>query len=112
MTSRWHGKIGFGVTQEVRKGVWKNVIEERTYYGNISSVRKTSESQSYSTNDDLQINAKISVLLDGYLSLNCASIRYAEYMGALWKVKEVSPDTDRPRLFLTLGGVYASNSDE
>ena len=110
MTSRWYGKIGFGITKEVRKGVWKPVIEDREYYGNIISVKKTAEQQSYSTNDNLMINAKISILDDGYLSSNCASIRYVEFMGTLWKVREIAPEY--PRLVLTLGGLYESNSSE
>lgn len=110
MTSRWHGKIGFGVTKESGKGIWKPTIEEREYYGNIISVRKTAESQPYSINDTLRINSKISIIDDGFISVNCATIRYVEFMGALWKVAEVTPEY--PRLVLTLGGVYESNSNE
>ena len=110
MTSRWHGKIGFGVTKEIGKGIWKPTIEEHEYYGNIISVRKTAESQPYSTNDALRINSKISIIDDGFISVNCATIRYVEFMGALWKVAEVTPEY--PRLVLTLGGVYESNSNE
>lgn len=110
MTSRWYGKIGFGVTKDVGKGVWKPTIEEREYYGNIISVRKTAESQPYSTNDTLRINTKISIIDDGFISVNCATIRYVEFMGALWKVAEVTPEY--PRLVLTLGGVYERNANE
>ena len=110
MTSRWYGKIGFGITKEVRKGFWKSVIEERDYYGNILTVRQSLENQSYSTNDDLIINAKISILDDGFIGANCASIRYVEFMGALWRIREVAPEY--PRLVLTLGGVYNGNSNE
>ena len=62
MTSRWHGKIGFGVTKEIGKGIWKPTIEEREYYGNIISVQKTAESQPYFTNDAIRINSKISII--------------------------------------------------
>ena len=110
MTSRWYGKIGFGVTKEIAKGCWKFVVEEREYYGNIISIRQIAENQSYSTNDDLRINAKISILDDGFIGANCASIRYIEFMGALWRIREVSPEY--PRLVLTLGGAYERNSDE
>ena len=110
MTSRWYGKIGFGVTKDVGKGVWKPTIEEREYYGNIISVRKTAESQPYSTNDTVRINTKTSIIDDGFISVNCATIHYVEFMGALWKVAEVTPEY--PRLVLTLGGVYESNSNE
>ena len=109
MTSRWYGKIGFGVTEETHKGVWKSEIEEREYYGNIISVRQSKEKQSNSTNDNIRINSKISIIDDGYISVNCASIRYVEFMGALWKVTEVEPEY--PRLVLTLGGVYDRDSN-
>lgn len=110
MTSKWYGKVGFGITKEVKKGVWRPVIEEREYYGNVITLRKTASNRTNSTNDELTINSKISIIDDGYLSMNCTTIRYVEFMGAKWKVTDITPEP--PRLVLTLGGVYVDNSDE
>ena len=47
---------------------------------------------------------EISVIADAYVNKNIQSIRYVEFMGAKWKVKSIS--VHRPRLELTIGGVY------
>ena len=108
--NRWYGKIGFGETVEVRKGVWKPQMVERKYYGEIVEYRKRLLAQSNSTNDNLTIDAQISVMADEYISSNCSTICYVEFMGALWKVTNITPAP--PRLILTLGGVYDGNSDD
>lgn len=110
MTRRWYGKVGVGETVEVKKGVWRPRIMEYYYRGDIIVYSRRMQNQSYSTNDDLQITAKLSILADEYLSVHCATIKYVEFMGALWKVDDISPEDHR--LVLTLGGVYNDNSDE
>ena len=107
--NRWYGKIGFGVTVEVRKGIWKPQIVERNYYGDVLTFHKRMSSQSNSTNDNLNIDAQISVMADNYITSNCSTIRYVEFMGGMWKVSSIVPEP--PRLLLTLGGVYNANDD-
>ena len=55
-------------------------------------------------NDDLTIANTLSILADPTLYKHFDSIKYAEIMGAIWKVTEVQ--IDYPRLTLTLGGLY------
>lgn len=107
--NRWYGKIGFGVTVEVRKGVWRQEIVERKYYGDIVDYRKRLQHQSNSTNNNLEIDAQISVMADSYITSNCSTISYVEFMGALWRVSSITPAS--PRLLLTLGGVYNADTD-
>ena len=107
--NRWYGKIGFGATVEIRKGVWKPQIVERRYYGDILEFSKRLQAQQNSTNDDLTMNVQLSVMADNYITSNCSTIRYVEFMGGLWKVSSVVPEP--PRLLLTLGGVYNANSE-
>lgn len=108
--TKWYGRIGFGATVETRKGIWEPVIEERHYYGDIQQYKKHLQSQNNSTNDDLTIDVQISVMADNYLTSNCSTIRYVEFMGALWKVTSITPEL--PRLILTLGGVYNDNDTD
>ena len=108
--NRWYGKIGFGATVEVRKGVWRQEIVERNYYGDIVDYHKRYQSQSNSTNNNLEIDAQISVMADNYITSNCSTISYVEFMGALWRVSSITPAS--PRLLLTLGGLYNGESDQ
>ena len=107
--NRWYGKIGFGATVEVRKGVWRQEIVERKYYGDIVDYRKRLQPQPNSTNNNLEIDAQISVMADSYITSNCSTISYVEFMGTLWRVSSVTPAS--PRLLLTLGGVYNADTD-
>lgn len=100
---RFCGKVGYVVSEETRPGVWKEVITERTYYGDV--LRNSSKWESgYGINDNININNEISVLADEYMYEHFSNIRYVEFMGANWKVNTARPE--RPRIILTLGGLY------
>ena len=100
---RFHGKVGYGATVEVRPGVYEDQVQEFPYFGDIirNSV-KTREGQS--VNNDLTVTNSISVVADAYARANFFSIRYVEWSGVLWSVDEA--EIQYPRLILRLGGVY------
>ena len=102
--AKFYGVIGYAETKETTPGVWTEEITEHTYFGDIldNNVRRVTNSDS--TNDDLRINVKISIVSDPYAINHFHSICYVQFMGAKWKVTDVTPSF--PRLILTLGGVY------
>lgn len=101
--ARWYGSVGFVESKETKPGVWTPEITERTYFGEIiQNFRKLESSDQ--VNDDVNVSNKISIVADPYAELNFHKIRYAEFMGAKWKVGNV--EVQRPRLILTLGGVW------
>lgn len=101
--AKFCGIIGFAETAETVPGVWKEVITERRYKGDvIRNVRKLENSGD--VNDDVNISNEISIIADAYANNNLFSIRYVEFMGAKWRITSV--DVKPPRLVLTLGGVY------
>ena len=55
-------------------------------------------------NDDLVLNNQLSIVADAYANQHFFAIRYVRWMGALWKITNV--EVQRPRLLLTVGGVY------
>lgn len=103
--SKWYGVIGFREMKETVPGVWSSIITERNYYGEV-----TRNSRRYQTadkiNDDVVVTNEISIIADPYANHNFHSICYVEFMGNKWSVPNVTVDIDRPRLILTLGGVY------
>lgn len=101
---KFYGKVGYVVTEESSPGVWTEQITERTYYGDVIQNNRRLESAD-STNDNINISNRISILADPYAYLNFHAIKYVEFMGSLWKVTSVDA-SQRPRLILTLGGVY------
>lgn len=104
--ARYCGMIGFATSVETAPGVWEKQIVERKYYGD--KYRNTRRLQSTNQlNDDIVVNNEISIVADPYAYENFHSILYAEFMGVKWKASNV--DVQRPRLVLTLGGVYNGN---
>lgn len=102
--AKWFGKIGFNVgTVETAPSVYKEKIVDREYYGDVT--RNTRRLQtSDKVNDDLEISNELSIVADPYAMENFHMMRYAEFMGAKWKISSV--EVQYPRLLLTLGGVY------
>jgi hypothetical protein len=55
-------------------------------------------------NDNITVSNSISIIADPFANQNFHAMRYVNWMGANWKVTNV--DVQRPRLILTIGGVY------
>lgn len=101
--SKFSGMIGYGMDGEIVDGVWSPEIVERHYYGDVIENIAKQDATEY-LNDDIALQNQISILADPYAYQNFASIKYIEYMGVRWKVKSIR--VQRPRLILTIGGVY------
>ena len=101
--AKFYGTIGYAKTVETMPGVWTEQITERDYYGDV--IRNSRRLQSSDkVNDDISISNQISIVADPYAINNSHSMRYAEFMGAKWKISDV--EVQYPRLLLTLGGLY------
>ena len=101
--AKFYGVIGYTETTETAPGVWEEVITERNYSGDV--IKNTRRYQAgENLNDDLIINNIISIVADPFANQNFHKIRYIEWMGAFWKISNV--EVQRPRLILTIGGVY------
>lgn len=103
--AKYYGTIGFVDTVETPEdsGIWKEVITERKYIGEVvRNSRRWQDSQNL--NDNLNINNEIIIVMDEYAIKNFHALRYAEFMGAYWKISNVQ--VEHPHLRLTIGGVY------
>ena len=101
--AKWYGKIGFCVQEEIEPGIWEDKTTEEYYYGELlSNFRKLQNSGG--VNDNINIANKISIISDPFAEQNFFAMKYAEFMGVKWKITDV--EVQRPRLILTLGGVY------
>ena len=105
---KYFGAIGYAETLETSPGVWEEVIVEHKYYGDVLRNNRKLE-KGDSLNDDVNVNNQISIVADAFAYENFFSIRYIKWMGASWKVEKV--EVQRPRLILTLGGVYNGSTN-
>lgn len=103
--SKYCGKVGYITTIEspADSGIYVEVPCERVYRGDVVENGRALQSTQY-LNDNVRVQNQISIIADAYAIQNYGRIRYVEWMGTMWKVDSVK--VDRPRLLLTLGGVY------
>lgn len=101
--ARFFGEIGYGESTETVGGVWKDVITEKSYYGDV--IRNTKDVQEgQSVNKDISVGNSISIVADEYAGEHFLAIRYIRWLGVLWTVQHV--DVQHPRLVLRLGAKY------
>lgn len=101
--ARWSGKLGFRTEVEISPGVWKQVIVERKYYGDIVRDYRALENES-EINPTLNILNKISLISDPYATENVDKVIYITYLGKKWKASTI--EVDYPRFIIGLGGRY------
>ena len=102
--AKFYGKIGYAESVEIRPGVWEDTMTERPYSGDTVQNNSRWNTNPDTVNDDIKLSDKLSIVTDPYANQNFQQMRYVEYMGGLWKI--VGVEVARPRLLLTLGGVY------
>ena len=103
--AKFYGEIGYGesVQSPAGSGIWKDVITEVTYIGDvIRNVRKMEEGESL--NPNISLSNSISIIADDKLNQHFHAIRYIRWDGGLWTVTSV--EVRPPRLILSLGSVY------
>lgn len=105
--ARFHGAVGFDFGYREKPddpSVYANDgMMERYYFGDVlKHARKWEAGEG--VNDNLNITNRISIVADDFTVKYCSAIRYVKWAGACWKV--TSMDVDRPRIILTLGGVW------
>lgn len=103
--AKYFGKIGYGETIEdpPNSGIRVDQITEKEYYGDLLKTSRSLNTSS-AVIGDISISNSISVIADAYAIENFMHIRYIEWAGTLWTVTNI--EVLRPRLILTLGGVY------
>lgn len=103
--AKFYGPIGYSISEETSPGVWTpEHLVEKNYKGNVlQNYRKVSSGESI--NDNIDISNRISIVADPFAMLHFHTIKYVKWMGAYWKVTTIDA-SQRPRLILTIGGVY------
>lgn len=101
--AKFFGVIGYAENVETKLGVWQEVITEREYFGDLIRNARRLESASQ-VNDNINVANEISIVADPYANQNFHSMRYVKFMGAKWKISNVT--VQYPRLILTIGGLY------
>lgn len=101
--AKYAGLVGYVTQEETSPGIWSSVNNEKSMRGDV--IRQSSSfEQGEKVNDDINLQNRISLVGNPYAYSNFTSIKYIWYLGNKWKV--VSVEVARPRLILTLGGLW------
>lgn len=103
---KFHGAIGYATTREGtgdQIGIDEDAIVEKIYNGDVLRNSRRYE-KGESVLDELKIDNKISIVADAFAWEHFYKMKYVQWMGALWNITNI--DVERPRLILTIGGVY------
>lgn len=100
---KFFGTVGYVETMELRPNIYEEVTTERQYYGDVLRNTKRNEG-GQNLNDNINVNNLISIVADEYAYGHFFAIRYVIWENSKWKVTNV--EVSRPRLILTIGGVY------
>jgi hypothetical protein len=101
--AKFYGEVGYAATVKTAPGVFKEKITERPHSGDVIRISRNLQAGE-NLNDDLNINNQFSIIADPFAYENFHSMRYVKWMGGYWKISKI--DVQRPRLILTVGGVY------
>lgn len=101
--AKFYGDVGFVENIETSTDIFDYVPFERKYKGEVLKASSRFAPSTY-VNDNLVINARISIIANPYLINHIPAIRYVRWKGNTWKVTSV--DEQYPRVVLTLGEVY------
>lgn len=102
--AKFSGVVGYVDTVDTGDGVWETkVLAERRYRGDLIKDNRRWVSAE-SVNDVFTMNNTVSIIADDYAYSHAFAIRYVEMAGSRWSVTSV--EIKRPRLNLTIGGVY------
>lgn len=101
--AKFHGKIGFSITEETTPGVWAEKIHEKTYYGDVLENNRRWDN-SGDVNGNITISNRISVICDDFARQNLPAAKYVVWNGN--KISVSSIGYQHPRIVLSLGGVY------
>jgi hypothetical protein len=101
--AKFYGLIGFIKLIETTPGVYEETIIEKNYAGDVIRNSRRWESAD-KINDNLVINNQFSIISDSFATENFQTMRYVKWNGSAWKITNI--EVQRPRLILTIGGIY------
>lgn len=101
--AKYHGYVGYAIEVEAYPGVWEPQLIEHEYFGDVVKNRLNVQ-QGQAVNPTLTLSNSISIIADAFAYENFYAIRYVTYLGKKWSVTGI--EIERPRILLTIGGIY------
>jgi hypothetical protein len=101
--SKFAGLVGYATQEETVPGVWSPVEKTSMMKGDV--IRQSASVQNDAkVNSDITLNHRVSLIGDAYAFANYYNLKWINIDGRKLEVSSV--ELQRPRLIVTLGGVY------
>lgn len=100
--TRYSGLVGYGQQVEVEPGVWDTEDKEVMMKGDL--LRQNANIQDSGINDKVSLNHRVSLIGDAYAFDNYYNMKWVTVNGFKWAVSAI--ELQRPRLIVTLGGIW------
>ena len=103
--AKYSGMLGYVMpAKEDPPGIWKpSAVVEKLGRGDL--IRQTINNEDVGgLSDGITINNQLSIIMDKKVNKNLESLKYVILYGTRWEIKSMT--INRPRVILTLGGVY------
>ena len=103
--AKYYGAVGYAESVEgtgEHEGIMEDIIVERKYGDVLRNTRRWESGSDIL--DNLRINNQFSIVADAYAYDHFFAMKYIRWMGTCWVITNV--EVQRPRLLITIGGVY------
>lgn len=100
---RWAGKIGVTSRQEVRPGIWEDVITERPKMGTVETRTETFR-EGENVHAAYSTSTSVSVLSEGPEKIDYRDYVYITHMGVRWQIGSIA--MAYPYMTIYLGEEY------
>jgi hypothetical protein len=104
---RFSGAVGYAADSQVTPGVWKEIITEHNYYGDVIQYSRRLDPASQTpptTSNNIALGNSFSIVGDELAFGNITNMRYVVWQGSRWAITDVM--VKRPRLILTIGDLW------
>lgn len=101
--AKFYGSIGFATMVETSPGVYEEQIVERNYCGDINRISSRTQPTNQ-LNDNVTMSMEFSIVADLYAIKHYHLMRYVKFRDVAWTITSITEQ--RPRLILSVGGVY------
>lgn len=107
--AKFSGLVGYVTQVESKPGVWTPDESSKMMRGDVISQSSTNGNGSHiadtgKINDDVALNHRVSLLGDNYAFNNYFNMKWIQVGGA--KLQITSVELRRPRIIITVGGLY------
>ena len=103
--AKYSGMLGYVMpAKEDPPGIWKpSAVVEKLGRGDLFGQTINNEDVG-GLSDGITVNNQLSIIMDPFVYRNLESLKYVILYGTRWEIQSLS--INRPRVILTLGGVY------